>query len=387
MKTPEKSTAFVAGSYRRHFRNTQFAYQSFLPTKVNQPYRWADQRISMMLERAMGLVGELNAYSRLIPNVDFFIKMHSLREAVESSRIEGTETGMDEAVLSAAEIAPEKRNDWKEVQNYVLAMNHAIDKLGELPICMRLLRQAHKILMTGVRGESRQPGKVRAMQNWIGGTNIQTASFIPPHPDDLPNLLQDLEVFWNNQNLYLPHLIKIAISHYQFETLHPFNDGNGRIGRMLIVLHLIEFGVLQKPTLHLSDFIERNKSAYYDSLTFVRERNDMEQWILFFLSAVTETAQKGKDTFEQIVALRANYEQRIRALGRRAESAYKLLERLFSAPAISVADVSRQLDCSVSTANTLCGQMQQADLLREVTGHSRNRVFVLHQYVRLFGHE
>ena len=377
-------TGFVAGHYQPYFSGKDHQYQSFLPAPVNRPYSWQDPRIPVLLEEAVRLLGELNAYSALIPDVDFFIEMHVRQEAVKSSRIEGTKTGVDEAALPEEEIAPDKRDDWAEVQNYITAVNHGINALAGLPVCMRLLASAHGILMSGVRGESKQPGKIRAGQNWIGGTSIRTAQFIPPHQNELPGLLTDMEKFWHNHNLNMPHLVKIAISHYQFETIHPFNDGNGRIGRMLIVLHLIELGILKKPTLYLSDFFERNKGAYYDALTLVRERNDLDQWIMFFLSAVIETAGKGTNVFTSIVALREEYDKRIIAFGRRAKHAHKLLLKLFSSPAITVRQAAGYLEVSNSTANTLLHQMEQADILRKTTSHSRNRIFLLHEYLMLF---
>lgn len=379
-----KKNSYVAGTYKKHFFGKEYEYQSFLPSPVNRPYEWRDKRIPVLLEEAIRLVGELNAYSILVPDVDFFIQMHVRNEAVKSSRIEGTRTGMDEAVLPEEEIAPEKRDDWAEVQNYIKAMNESVARLNELPISMRLLEEAHRILLSGVRGEHKQPGEIRTSQNWIGGVSIQTAAFIPPHPEDLNEALKDLEFFWHNKGLNMPHLIKMAISHYQFETIHPFNDGNGRIGRMLIGLHLIELGILRKPTLYLSDFFERNKSAYYDALTFVRERNDMDQWIIFFLSAVIETAKKSKDTFERIIELRGRYDRQIMDLGRRAKLAHKLLVQLFSSPAFKVADAAKYLDASNTAANTLVREMETKGILKEITGFSRNRIFVLHEYLELF---
>lgn len=372
------------GIYKKHFSGKDYEYQSFLPNPVNQPYEWQDKRIPVLLEEAMRLVGELNAYSTLVPDVDFFIQMHVRNEAVNSSRIEGTRTDMDEAVLPEEEIAPERRTDWTEVQNYIEATNASIARLTELPISMRLLKEAHKILLSGVRGEDKQPGEIRTAQNWLGGTSIQTASFIPPHPDDLSGALKDLEYFWHNKGLNMPHLIKMAISHYQFETIHPFNDGNGRIGRMLIGLHLIELEILRKPTLYLSAFFERNKGAYYDALSFVRQRNDLDQWIIFFLSAVIDTARKGTETFQKILKLRANYEKRILELGGKAKLANRLLLHSFSMPAFQVSYASKYLNVGYPAANSIVDELTRLGILKEVTGRSRNRIFVLHEYLKLF---
>jgi len=381
MKNEKK---YNSGSYRKHFQGKDYEYQSFLPSSVNCYYEWEDKRILPLLEEAIRLVGELNAYSFLVPDVDFFIQMHVKNEALKSSRIEGTRTEMDEVILPEEEIMPEKRDDWSEVQNYIKAINYSIAQLNEIPLSMRLLEKSHEILLSGVRGKERQPGQVRTTQNWIGGSSIKTASFIPPHPDDMRASLTDLELFWHNKKINMPNLIKIAISHYQFETIHPFNDGNGRIGRMLITLHLIELGILQKPTLYLSDYFERNKGAYYDALTFVRDHNDMDQWIIFFLSAVIETAKKSKNTFRKIISLRGVYEQRIIKNGRKIKLINDLLLRLFSNPAIRVSDVSNLLGKSISTSNNLIKEMETMGILKEITGFSRNRIFILHEYLDIF---
>jgi len=271
---------FDAGRIERGYR-----YEAFLPTCINARWQMHDQNIPGLLEEASRLLGELNAFSQLIPNVDFFIQMYVAKEAVSSNRIEGTQTSLEEALQNLHDIAPERRDDWQEVNNYIKAAGVSLKNMSELPLSNRLIRQAHEILLTSARGEHKQPGAFRTSQNWIG-TSLANATFIPPRHEHVPDLMSDMEKFMHSKDVNLPHLVRIAIIHYQIETIHPFLDGNGRLGRLLITLYLVYFGLLQKPSLYLSDFFARNKEAYYDRLMAVRTDNKLSEWIQFFLIGV-----------------------------------------------------------------------------------------------------
>ncbi len=375
-----KIESFQPGTYRQQFR-----YLSFAPSLVNVPWTWESPEIHQLLADANRHLGELNGLSLIVPDVDRFIQMHVVKEAQTSSRIEGTQTEMAEALEEDPEqIAPEKRDDWREVRNYVAAMNQAIERLETLPLSNRLLCEAHGTLLQGVRGESKTPGEFRRSQNWIGGATLADAVFIPPHHDDVPGLMGDLEAFWHNENLTVPDLIRVAISHCQFETIHPFLDGNGRIGRLMITLYLVSKGLLHRPCLYVSDHLEKHRAAYYDALTAVRTRGDLAHWIKFFLVAVNETAQKGVRTFQAIHHLRLHAADQARTLGSRSANATRVLEFLYSKPVVTSAGLAARLGFSQPTADRILADLGRLGLVHELTGKRRNRVFYFKDYYELF---
>lgn len=372
-----KFETFIAGQWIPRYQ-----YKSFEPVPVNHEWFWEDPTIGVLLEQANRALGELNAFSLIVPDIDLFIQMHVVKEAQTSSRIEGTQTGIDEALLPEDQVLPEKRDDWREVHNYIDAVNDAVAQLKELPLSNRLLKHTHATLMRGVRGDRKQPGEFRSSQNWIGGSSLKDAAFIPPHHDGVVELMSDLEKFLHNDAVAVPHLVRIAIAHYQFETIHPFLDGNGRIGRLMIPLYLVSCGILAKPSLYLSDFFERNRASYYDALMRVRISNDLIHWVRFFLSGVAETAKKGRDVFGAILKLRTEVEGAV--LGKRAPTARAGLNLLYRNPIVSANDLAAGLSISIPTANALIKDFERLDILRESTGRQKGRVFIFDRYFRLF---
>ncbi|MDD2942050.1 MAG: Fic/DOC family N-terminal domain-containing protein [bacterium] len=371
---------YSAGSYEKGYQ-----YKYFVPTRINSSWEWSSVELNHLLEKSAVKLGELNACARLVPDINLFIQLHVTKEAVLSSRIEGTQTNIDEALLPEEEINPERRNDWKEVHNYITALNLAIQELRTLPISSRLLKQVHRILLDSVRGQHKMPGEFRTSQNWIGGASLADATFIPPHPDLVPDLMTDLEMFIHNDELQLPELIRIAIAHYQFETIHPFLDGNGRIGRLLITLFLVSVGMLEQPLLYLSVFFERNKHLYYDNLTFVRTKNDMMQWIKYFLVGVEQTATDACDALKKIIELKLQIENLIQTqFGRRSSRGYVLLQHLFKHPFINIEQAAKVCQVNYGPANELIALMCRHNILKETTGQSRNRMFVFKPYLDVF---
>jgi Uncharacterized conserved protein len=369
---------FNAGTYK-----SQGGYKSFQPTFLNREWNIDDMQVISLLSKADRFLGRLDMYSEYV-DIDLFIQMHIAKEATQSSKIEGTQTKVEDAFLEKSDISIEKRDDWEEVQNYILAMNEAVGQLQRLPFSTRLIRNAHKILLQGVRGEYKQPGEFRRSQNWIGGATLNDAVFIPPIHTEIGELMSDIEKFANSGDDDIPDLIKIALIHYQFETIHPFLDGNGRTGRLLITLYLVSKGILKCPILYLSDFFERHRVLYYDNLMRVRTHNDINQWIKFFLTGVIETSKKGVTTLDAIMQLKKSIETQIDSLGRRSSDARLLIDYLYKKPMFTAADVVKFINKSPQTVYNLIADLEKMGIIREITGSQRNKIYAFEPYFELF---
>ncbi len=363
----------------------KYGYKAFLPERICHEWVITDPELTELLGRADRALGELNAYARLIPDIEFFIRMHVAKEAVQSSRIEGIRIYIEDAFKDADDLAPQDRDDLEEVQNYIKAIDYAIDALEELPLSNRLLRKTHGILMSGVRGERKQPGQFRQSQNWIG-VSLKNAVFVPPHHDHVPDLMSDLEAFLHADNLFAHPLARIAIAHYQFETIHPFLDGNGRLGRLMISLYLASESLLMKPALYLSDYFERNKTAYIDHLTAVRRGNRLREWLIFFLHGVEETARASTEVFHEMLAIKGQIESKVlpKFSARRQENAQTFMRHLYGNPVVDVNSAAEIIRATTNTASALIADMVAHGVLIEATGKRRNRLFIFNEYIKLF---
>lgn len=371
---------FKSGLYQN-----QGYYKSFQPTQINRGWMINDMKLIQLLSVADRQLGRLDMYSEYI-NVDLFTQMHIAKEATQSSKIEGTQTNMEEVFLKKEDVSSEKRDDWEEVQNYIQAMNHAVHLLHKLPFSSRLIKQTHKILLQGVRGNHKLPGEYRSSQNWIGGASINDAVFIPPIHDTVNDFISDIEKFANDLENPMPDLLKIALIHYQFETIHPFLDGNGRVGRLLITLYLVNKGILKRPILYLSDFFEKHRTLYYDNLMRARTHNDINQWFKFFLTGIIETSKKGVDTFNSIMHLSKSTEEKITKLGARSSDAHKIVDYLYSKPIIDAQKVGEIIEKNPQSAYQLINKLENLKILREITGSQRNRLYIFDDYLEIFNH-
>jgi len=372
----------------KHFQSGKFVqqahYKSFQPNPLNRAWEVEDMSLLQLLGQADRELGKLDMYSEYIPNIDLFIRMHVLKEATQSSKIEGTQTNIEEALLEKEDVALERRDDWEEVHNYVAAMNEAVARLQALPFSARLIRDTHKTLMQGVRGKHKQPGEFRHSQNWIGGASINDAVFVPPVHESVAELIGDIEKFVHNEQQYFPELLKAALVHYQFETIHPFLDGNGRVGRLLITLYLVSRGILKQPVLYLSDYFERNRQLCYDNLMRVREKNDLKQWFKFFLVGVIETAKSSTSTFDHILKLQKRVETQLQTLGSRTANAQKVLYYLYQRPVVNAAKVGEVAEISPASAYKLIADLERFGILREITGGKRGKMYIFAAYMKLF---
>lgn len=364
---------------------SQGSYKSFQPNEINRQWIVDDPGIQRLLSQADRQLGRLDMFSEYVPNIDLFISMHVLKEATQSSRIEGTRTNIEEALMDEKELPPEKRDDWQEVQRYIEAMNYALKKGRDLPFSSRLIRETHQVLLKSVRGKHKQPGSYRSSQNWIGGASINDATFIPPVSNSVNDLMSDLEKFVHNEDIQLPELIKIAIIHYQFETIHPFLDGNGRIGRLLITYYLVNNDILKQPVLYISDFLEQNRDLYYDNLMRARMKDDIAQWIRFFLTGVIDTAKMGVATFDAILQLKNEVESKVNeSMGARAHNGQKLLQFLYAKPFINAKDAVEITGLSSASAYKLIHDFEKLGILKEKTGAHRKRKYAFSDYLELF---
>ena len=341
-------------------------YKSFQPSLINRDWTITDMQVMNLLSQADRHLGRLDMYSQYV-NIDLFIQMHIAKEATQSSKIEGTQTNIEDVFLTKEEVKTEKRNDWEEVHNYVKAMNEAVLQLHTLPFSSRLIRYTHKTLLQGVRGEHKLPGEFRFSQNWIGGSSINDAVFVPPVHTSINELMSDIENFANDEINPLPDLLKIALIHYQFETVHPFLDGNGRVGRLLITLYLVNKKILKRPILYLSDFFERNRTLYYDNLMRARTHNDINQWLKFFLTGIIETAKNGVETFDSIMQLQRIIDDKLKNTGSRSGDAYKIVEYLYNQPIIGAQRVSEILGKSLRPAYNMLSVLEELGIIKEIT--------------------
>lgn len=369
---------FRAGRYLN-----QGTYQAFIPELINRKWLLNDQELQHLLSKADRQLGRLDSFSGLI-NIDFYLKMHVTKEATLSSRIEGTQTNLQEALMDKADITAEHRDDWEEVQNYINAMREAERLLKILPISSRLIKKLHAILLQGVRGQFKVPGEFRTSQNWIGGRNLNNAVFVPPPHVAIADLMSDLEKFANDEDNLLPDLLKIAIIHYQFETIHPFLDGNGRIGRLLITLYLVSQGILARPMLYLSAYFEANRRAYYDHLMAVRTNNEMIEWCKFFLKGVIETAADGIRAFKQTIDIERSMPERLYPLAKRSYNANVVVQHLFAHPVVDVEDVRKVIDTTPTPAYNLVAELEKLGILYQIPSNRRSKVYAFKEYIDLF---
>lgn len=371
------------------YQNQLTGYRAFLPAPLppNPPVR-LEGEIQSLLSLADRALGRLDGSIQTLPNPDLFVFMYVRKEAVLSSQIEGTQSSLQDLLAAEAHIlSPDAPKDVDEVVNYVTAMNYGLDRLRELPVSVRLIKEIHKLLLHGVRGARLTPGELRTSQNWIGagGCTLNEATFVPPPPHEVPTSLGALETFLHSES-DLPQLVQIGLAHAQFETIHPFLDGNGRIGRLLITFLLCQREILLKPVLYLSHFFKQHRTEYYEHLQAIRDYGHWEQWLAFFLRGIASVSREATETARHILALREDHRAAVTThLGRAAGNGHRVLESLYLRPIVSVAEVQELTGTTFTAANSLVSRFVKLGILQEATGYKRNRVFRYAPYIAIFG--
>ncbi len=347
-----------------------------------------EEELQSLLSLADRALGRLDGSIQTLPNPDLFVFMYVRKEAVLSSQIEGTQSSLQDLLAAEAHIlSPDTPKDVDEVVNYVTAMNYGLERLQELPLSLRLIKEIHERLLQGVRGNRLTPGELRTSQNWIGpgGCTLNEATFVPPPPHEVPAVLGALEDFLHSRS-ELPQLIQIGLAHAQFETIHPFLDGNGRVGRLLITFLLCHREILLKPVLYLSHFFKQHRTEYYEHLQAVRDHGHWEQWLAFFLRGVASVSREATETARRILALREDHRAAVTThLGRAAGNGLRVLESLYQRPIVTVAEVQELTATTYSAANSLVSRLTKLGILQEATGYKRNRVFRYAPYIAIFG--
>lgn len=384
---PLSSDAASAGRAGRYIAQHS-GYRAFIPAPLPpDPPVQITPGMQVLLSQADRALGRLDGSIQTLPNPDLFVFMYVRKEAVLSSQIEGTQSSLQDLLAAEARIlSPQRPRDVDEVVNYVRAMNHGLKRLAELPVSVRLIRELHTELLQGVRGSRLTPGELRTSQNWIGpgGCTLNEATFVPPPPREISPALGNLEKFLH-ADTELPLLVKIGLAHAQFETIHPFLDGNGRIGRLLITFLLCEQGVLQKPVLYLSYYFKQHRQEYYEHLQAVRDTGNWEAWVVFFLQGIIDVSEQATDTARRILVLREEHRHAItETLGRTAGNGHRVLDYLYENPIVSVKEVQRLIGTTYPAANNLVGRLQACGILEEITGQVRHRRFAYQSYIRLF---
>ncbi len=367
------------------YRQQPTGYKAFLPSPLppNPPIKIEGELQNLLSSADMSLA-RLDGLGHILPNAGLFIAMYVKKEALLSSQIEGTQASLEDLFEFESGMKPENINDVAEVVNYVKALNYGMERLEEFPMSLRLIKEIHAVLMEGVRGGEKTPGEFKKTQNWIGppGCTLKDARFVPPPPHEAEEAMGALELYLH-QPQQLPVLVDCALIHYLFETIHPFLDGNGRLGRLLITYYLHWKGVMEKPLLYLSYYFRKYRQEYYDRLNMVRDKGDFEQWIAFFLKGVVVTADSAVDAAKQIMELQSRHRNLLWQKKISSPLAVGILEKLFYSPYVSVNDIARDFSISYQASSTLVSQLEGAGILKEITGRKRDKRYIYADYLQI----